>query len=206
MTCTSPAAGGAVSNAISAFDSFRPFLGPACPHSALWSREGALSVPSTFGHTKSSLLPHCQGCWLLSLTSSGIECSAQCQTEPSTPLKWSLGFHIYLQTGGSADPERKGFFFSPSSPRAGGGHTEPRHVLPAQWQLMNKIILVFALTRLASPRQFYIISFSMGKGVISPSFHTAPLWKCREEVFKESPHFMKGKIAGVPLCVSVGFG
>lgn len=47
--------------------------------------------------------------------------------------------------------QRKGFS---CSPRAGGAHTEPRHVLPAQWQLMNKIILVFALTRLASPGSF----------------------------------------------------
>lgn len=163
MTCTSPAAGclgvaaegGAVSDAISGFDSFKPFLGPACPHSVLWlPAQGWGRSPECPQHLwahKIPAVPHCQGCWLLSLTSSAIECSAQWQTEPSTSLKWSLGFHIYLQTGGSADPKRKGFS---SSPRAGGGHTEPRHVLPAQWQLMNKIILVFALTRLASPGSF----------------------------------------------------
>lgn len=144
-------------------------LGTDCPQLLLWKQQVAVTgrkkplamsgkgaEPWLLTKCLQHLWPHkilvvsyCQGCWLLSLTSSGIECAAQWKTKPFTSLKWSFGFHIYLQT--RVTQPAKPFC---SLPGVWGRRAEETHVPPAQWQLMNKIILVFALTRLASPTSF----------------------------------------------------
>lgn len=58
------------------------------------------------------VVSYCQGCRLLSLTSSGIECLAQWKTKTFSSLNWSLGFHIYLQNRGTYPEKKRGFLLT----------------------------------------------------------------------------------------------